>query len=144
MSALALAARILAIAIAILGVWDPAITSVREGAPDVAVLGDSVIARQIHDRLDKYNVVDGPWEHAAATIVIGNSLPDRIRSGKVFAVRDTTVAIERFEVPAEVTAEARSGISIKATDARTELLANAAVVDTSPRAQVTPWSPGIL
>jgi hypothetical protein len=94
--------------------------------------------------------VDGPWDRAAATIVVGNSLPDRIPSGKVFAVRDTTVAVERFDVPAEVTTEARIPIRLTAARAARELRANGAVVDTAvilSKAKdllLAPWSPGIL
>jgi hypothetical protein len=153
MTVVALIARILAIGIAILGVLDPAITSMREGAPDVAIVGDSVVAGRLRERLGKeYNVVYGNWDKAAATIVVGNALPDRIPTGKVFAVRDTTVAVDRFVVPAEITSEARVPIAVRAPNAAVALHANNAVVARDSglsRTQArdlhfSPWSTGVF
>jgi hypothetical protein len=133
MTAAATVARWLAIVIAILGVVDPTLTSMREGIPDVAIIArtdrDLALARLVRDRLGKdYNVVDGPWDNAAATIVVGNSLPDHLPHGTVFAVRDTGVTIERFVVPPVVTSEARIPIIVNAPNADIELRANGAVV----------------
>src|SRR5689334_1052088 len=129
MNIVAIIARVLAIGIAILGVVDPAMTSMREGAPDVAVVGDSAMAARLRDRLGKdYHVVYGAWDKASATIVAGHALPDRIPTGRIFAVRDTTVAIDRFVVPAEVTSEARIPLSV-ASNGVVKLHANNAVVD---------------
>jgi hypothetical protein len=159
MTAVATAARILAIAIAILGVWDPAMTSMREGAPDIAIVAPVVtlseakglLFESLRDRLgDDYHIVDGPWQNAAATIVIGNSLPDRIPSGKIFAIRDTTVAIERFDVPTEVTSEARIPIAVTAPNATVKLHAQGAVVDSTVILSeakdllFSPWSAGVF
>jgi hypothetical protein len=164
---IAIIARVLAIGIAVLGVVDPAMTSLREGSPDIALVGDSTIARQVRDRLgDNYRVVDGAWDKASATIIVGNALADRIPAGRVFAVRDSSVAVERFVVPAEVTSAARIPIAVRAPNAIVKLHANNAVVDSviprgvipseapvprsgsdegrDPHLTFAPWSPGVF
>ena len=144
MMRLATAARWLAILIGLLGALDPAVMSMRATRADVALVAlnksDSALGRQVADRLDKrFSVVRGPWDNAAATVVVGSTLPDRMPSGTVFGVREArpryTVPyptyLTSFDVPRSVTAEARFPVSVGWAYGRIELRANGVVVDTA-------------
>lgn len=156
----AIAARWLAIAIALLGVIDPAFTSLRDVEPDIAIVvpnpGDAELARRIGERLDDdYTVVSGPWDRAAATIIVGTELPEAIPRGPLFAVRDPEeVRIVEFDVPPIVNANARIRIPLlwRPDDGGSsgELRANGVIVgrDTASGAdggatfELTPAAPG--
>jgi hypothetical protein len=143
MTAIANAARVLAIAIAVLGFVDPAITSLRSTRADIAIIAmersDSALAAQLGRRLDDdYNVIRGPFVNAAATIVVGSALPERIPSGAIYAVRDTS-AITRFDVPAEIQANAKIAIPVSRP---VELAMNGVVVDTGSTPTLTPTATG--
>lgn len=148
MNMAAAVARTLAIAIAVLGFVDPSLASLRPARADVAIVtmgrSDSALAKRLGDKLDDdYNVVRGPFANAAATIVVGTALPQRIPSGPLYAVADsTTPRITEFAVPAEVPVNARLSIPVSATAGRTELLMNGVVVDTSRAHTLTPTATG--
>src|SRR5438128_2593914 len=101
-------ARVLAIAIALLGFLDPSLTSLRPTRADIAIVAttraDSALTERVADRLDdRYNIIRGLFANAAATVVVGMSLPERIPSGRVFVVADSSVPrITTFTVPPEV------------------------------------------
>src|SRR5689334_14284080 len=93
--------------------------SMRATRADIAVVAvyksDSAFANQVADRLDKrFNVVRAPWDKAAATVVVGSTLPDRIPTGPVFAARHERpgIYLSSFDVPRTVAAEARFPVSI--------------------------------
>src|SRR5215218_3890556 len=106
MNGLAIACRVLAILIAMLGLIDPLVVSMRDGQPEIALVStgraDSALARRVRERLDgRYTVMDGQWDAAAATIIVGSSMPAQIPTNRTFAVRDEQrPAISRFDVPA--------------------------------------------
>ena len=143
MTAIANVARLLAIAIAVLGFVDPAITSLRSTRADVAIVamerGDSALAARLGQRLDDdYNVIRRPFDNAVATIVVGSALPERIPSGPIYAVRDTT-AITRFEVPAEIPVNARISIPVSRP---IQLAMNGVIVDTGATPTLAPTATG--
>ena len=120
MTKLASACRILAILIALAGVIDPTMTSLRATRADIAIVSvstaDSALVRRIAERLDnRYTVVRGDFPAAAATIIVGSSIPDRIPTGLVFAVRDSNrPTITKFDVPVTTTVDSKLVIPIVA------------------------------
>jgi hypothetical protein len=145
-------ARWLAIAIAVLGVVDPTLTSMRATRADIAIVtttpADSALAARLAGRLDdRYNVVRGGWPNAAATVVDGNVLPDVIPSGRIYGVTDdspritldapaTVAANSRLVIPSRVVipSEAHTVIPSEARDllfSRINLRANGVIVDTA-------------
>jgi hypothetical protein len=131
-------ARWIAIAIALLGVIDPAVTTMRPVRPEVAVVAadprDSSLARRIAGRLeDDYEVIPASFANAAATIIVGDAMPERAPVGLVFGVSDASRAsIHRFDVPRLSTTEARIPVTVSGRaprPARIEVEANGTVVD---------------
>lgn len=118
MNALATTARLLAIIIAVLAAVDPAITSMRRTKPEIAVVNtsrlDSALARQVSDRLAKdYTVIRGPYDGAAATVIVGRAIPDHPPAGAVIGVMEARpVSISRFDAPPAVTPRARAPVSL--------------------------------
>src|SRR6185295_5033261 len=114
------------------------------------------LAKRLADRLDDdYNIVRGPFANAAATVVVGTALPERIPSGPVYAVGDfTSPRITSFTIPAEVPinarVSARVGWHLVLPAGKAELIANGVVVDTGTAIQsassvdltLTPTTPG--
>ena len=150
MSALATIARLMAILIAVLAAIDPAITSMRRTKPEIAVINasrqDSALARQVSDRLaDDYTVVRGPYDGAAAAVIVGRAIPAHVPAGTVIGVMDArTVSISTFDAPPTVTPRARATISLgghAAPGARVEVALHAddVIVD---RATVTASAAG--
>ena len=116
--------RWIAIAIAVLAVVDPAITSTRSTRPEVALIAvDStrdaaVIARVARELGDRFTVIPGPFAPAAATVIVGRQmspsaaevasnafavLPERARPG---------VSIESVNAPARAALDARVPVSV--------------------------------
>ncbi|MEO5569218.1 MAG: hypothetical protein ABIR92_12040 [Gemmatimonadaceae bacterium] len=140
MSAALLTGRWIAIAIAILGAIDPAVTSMRRAKPAIAVVAldrrDSTLARRVAEVLDDdYTVVRGPFAGAAATVIVGDALPVQMPAGVVFGVReDSPLSIFAVRVPKVTTTEARipvviTGLTRPEAPVQVELLANGVVVD---------------
>jgi hypothetical protein len=150
MIAAAAVARVLAITIAVLGFIDPSVTSLRPTRPDVAIIAmsraDSALAKRLADKLDdNYNVVRGPFANAAATVIVGTTLPERIPSGPLYAADDSTrPRITAFDVPAEVPVNARLSIPVSATKGPTELVMSGVVVDTGNTLTPAATGPTIL
>ena len=107
--------RGLAIAIALAGAWDPALTSNRVSNATVAVvtadLRDSALGQRVVGDLSKrFTVTRGIFSAADATVLVGNRLPnERSFSTKpAFAIFDQrNVAIENVRVPAAAPAGSR-------------------------------------
>jgi len=76
--------RILAIAIAVAGAVDPAVTSSRRVKPDVAVVaggaaGDAALADRVARQLSpSFTVIRGPFTAAAAMVTVGDRLPSSV------------------------------------------------------------------
>ena len=116
--------RATAVTIAIVGVIDPAMTSMRRTRPEVAVIAanagdDRLLAARVAEQLeDAFAVIDGPFGGAAATVMVGAALPDAVNdlASPVFAITPAragpTVTIERVDAPARASLEARSGIAV--------------------------------
>lgn len=130
MSALAAVARLLAIVIAIAAAIDPSITAMRRVKPEIAVIHaarkDSALAREVTGRLaDDYTIVSGPYANAAATVIVGRSMPRDVPGGIVVGVMEPhPVSISTFDVPPALTTTARAPISLggrAATNARVEV-----------------------
>jgi hypothetical protein len=130
-------ARWLAILIALLGVLDPIVVSPRATRAEIAVLAsaDSALTRRVIDRLDDhFTVVRGQWPRAAATVVVGAVLPDRIPPGPVYVVADEgEPRMASFVVPKSVPLDARFSTSIawNGSASAAELRAGGVVVDTA-------------
>jgi hypothetical protein len=147
-------ARALAIIIAALAVVDPTMRTTRSAKPDVAIVTrsdrDSTLANRLSNQLGKqYTIVNGAWDAAAATIIVGNALPERIPVGTVFAIRDTLAAsIDHLDLPSSVTAESRVPINVGSRNGTVELRSNNAVLDrdstNSGSLTLTPWTPGSM
>lgn len=94
MRSLPLLLRTVAVVIAVAAVIDPVVTTARSSDAVVAVVpadaaADSALARRVVDRVGgRLQAVAGPWPGAAATVVVGSSLPaDAIVPGTpLFAV----------------------------------------------------------
>ena len=124
LSLVARALRAVAIVIAVAGVIDPAVTSMRRTRPEVAVVSGAGVegrelAARVMDRLDGlFTVIATPFSGAAGTVIVGNSLP--ASSGElaspVFAVTPATdrprVSIDRVDAPARAALDARTTISV--------------------------------
>jgi hypothetical protein len=113
-----------AVAIAVLGAIDPAITTTRVGRPEVAVLatdarGDSALVTTVRQQLGHdYRIVTAPLPSTAATVVVGDQLPPaqwRVE-GPVVAVVPShptgRLNIESFTVPTQVQLE--GGVTLSA------------------------------
>jgi hypothetical protein len=140
-------ARWLAIAIAVLAAVDPSFTSARRAQAVVAVLAsgpnDSAQARAAATSLgDAFTVVRSPYAAAAATVIVGDQLPDDVAhsGGRLFAIaRDTGargVRVQHVATPARVplASRARVDAAVRATGAAgarivVALRANGVVLD---------------
>jgi len=139
-----MSSRVAAFAIALLAVADPGITASRSSRPLVSILGDSArLAERVERALArKFTPVRGALPAAAATVMVGDALPDETNSlGRpVLAVVPTheasSVRIVGLTAPATSPINARIPVeaTIAVTGARgrkvlVELRAGAAVVD---------------
>jgi hypothetical protein len=120
---IARALRLLALAIAAVGVIDPAITLTASSRPDVAIIAgatalDSALAERVtRDLARKFNVVPAGFEGAAATVFVGDRLElgaARVH-GPVFAVRPghdaPAVAITAVHAPSNAPLDGRISIT---------------------------------
>lgn len=121
---LRVALRVLAIGVAIAALVDPSITSRRTTKPDVAVLvadsaHDMALANDVARSIGKsYSVMRGPLSGAAATVVVGRSLPATplALGAPVFAVAaDGRAAIEITTLDAPRSAPALARVRVAAT-----------------------------
>jgi hypothetical protein len=144
MTAFATAARVLAIVIALAGVLDPAVMSMRATRADVALVPshrpDTAMLKSVADRLEKhFAVVRGPWDKAAATVVVGNDVPERIPGGPLYRIPGKPAghmipyppALTLFDVPPTVASDARFPVRVRWPFGRVELRANGVIVDTA-------------
>jgi hypothetical protein len=126
-----LALRALAIAIAVAAVVDPAITSRRTSRPDIVVIAadsarDAAVANDVANVVERsFTVARGPLSAAAASVVVGRSLPKGISlDGPIFAVGPAddrpSIAIEKLATPpsAPTLSRVRVEARIQATHAR--------------------------
>jgi hypothetical protein len=123
-----LAARATAFGIAALAVVDPAVTSSRSSRPLVAVVSTDVLRNPaLTDRViealeRRFTVVRGMLDGVAATVIVGQRLPDELTSDRtplvavlpedrqsirIVNVRAPATAPLHTRVPVEVTVEAR-------------------------------------
>ena len=120
--------RAAAIVIAVLGVIDPAITSERRTRPEVAVVGDeasSELTEHVAKALESsLTVVRGPFTNAAATVVVGRSMPAAVLDSRKPAIavtpaRDLRIAIEHVQAPRVTSPDAHARVSatVSATEA---------------------------
>ena len=132
-----------AIAIAIFGVIDPALTSMRSSKPEIAVITTGSIyaaaADDVAEQLrDRFTVVRAPFSGAAATVVVSEDVPaSREAAGPVFVVWPES-ALRVSDVTAPARAPLHSAVPVIATIDRSEssgsradvsLRANGVVVD---------------
>jgi len=112
--------RVLAILIAVAGFIDPALTLERRVRPDVAVVATdstaATLAEEVRKELDRaYTVVAAPFTSAAATILVGNTLPEPTMpiGGAGFAVvpEPAALTIEAVDAPAVADLSARTPIT---------------------------------
>ena len=115
--------RWVAIAIAIAGVLDPAIPGTRRERPEVAVFAvnpapDAGLASRVVRELGgSFTVIPGAYAGAAATVVIGDRVPEIVDdlAGPVFAVRPVRTAplveLESVDAPTVAPLEARSRVT---------------------------------
>lgn len=116
--------RALAIAIALLGAIDPAITSTRMTRPEVAIIAanparDAALAARVGGELDdRFTVIPASFAAAAATVIIGDALPASASEipAPVFVVAREAPAvsatIQSVSAPARATLDARVPISV--------------------------------
>ena len=116
--------RAAAIVIALAGVIDPAVTSMRRTRPEVAVVSDAgvegrALVARVADRLDGlFTVIAAPFGGAAGTVLVGSRLPAPAGelAAPVFAVTPATdrprVSIDRVDAPARAALEARTAITV--------------------------------
>lgn len=141
--------RSIAVAIAVLAVIDPAVTSQRSTKPEVVVLSvnaasDSALNRRVSAQLAKdFTVMHTPLAAAAATVLVGSHLPTGFHSSsaqRMFAVVPTGASevanIELVVVPQHVALDTRVPVSarVRVRGARGQsvqarLLANGVIVD---------------
>ena len=115
----AAALRFGAIAIAILAVLDPVITTNRAAPPEISVVAvdashDSVLAARVARQLDgAFQVIAAPLPSADATVLVGDRLPDRANdlATPVFLVSPggdgPSVAIESLRAPAQASLDSK-------------------------------------
>jgi hypothetical protein len=116
--------RAIAIAIALGGAIDPAVTSTRRTRPEIAILTasrqDDGLARRTADVLSAaFTVVRGPYTAAAAVVAVGSTVPpavdafpEGVTAFAVLPVADRPVAIvESVQAPARAPLDARAPIA---------------------------------
>jgi hypothetical protein len=117
--------RAAAIALAVAGVIDPGFPALRRAQPELAIVAaeprDTLLARQIARELQSdFTVVSGPFAAAAATVIAGARLPDRMDelAAPVFAVLPeqsrTRVSLEALQAPGRVPLDARVPVEVTA------------------------------
>lgn len=118
--------RAVAVAIALAGALDPTITSNRSTRPDVSIIAvnprrDSVLGASVARTLGaSFTVTPAPFAAAAATVLVGNRLPDATAEliAPVFAVVPDavhpTATIEAVEVPAWAPLDGRVPVNVVA------------------------------
>ena len=116
--------RALAIAIALLGAIDPAITSTRTTRPEVVIIAanpsrEADLAARVTGELgDRFTVIPASFAAAAATVIIGDALPASASEipVPVFVVardaRAVAATIESVGAPARATLDARVPITV--------------------------------
>ena len=146
------ALRWTAIAIAVLAVIDPALTSGRSTRPEVALIaGDSTADAALIDRVareldERFTVIPGPFAPAAATVLVGSSLPPsaaEVRVGAFGVIPEgpsPRATIEAVDAPPRAALDARVRVvpTIRVVGARgfeleTTLRSGDAVVDRATR-----------
>ena len=111
--------RALAIAIALGGAIDPAVTSNRRTKPEVAIIATDSSRAALADEVaraldDELTVVRGPFAGAAATVLVGDRLPETTGDlpSPAFAVipaaEGPTVVIQEVRVPPRSSIDART------------------------------------
>ena len=117
-----------AVAIALVGVMDPAVTSTRRTKPEVTVVAsdpraDRALAEQVAKNLeDDFTVISAPFSAAGGTVVVGRTLPPNAddlplpafavmpssdpQSVRILSVRAPRHAALESRVPVEVTVQA--------------------------------------
>lgn len=140
--------RIGAFAIAAVAVVDPALTTSRSSRPTVAVVTadsaiDASLANRVVQVLDRrFTVVRGPFDGAAATVIVGRTVPDEARaaSASVIAVLPiepgVSVRVVSVDAPTATALDVRVPIRVgtlvhgaRGRRLTVELRANGAVVD---------------
>ena len=132
-----------AIAIAVLGVVDPAITTTRNAKPEISIVVtdrvyDSAAADVQEQLRDRFTVIRAPFAGAAATIVVSEDLPAwRETAGPVFVVwPDSELRVAAVSAPAR--ASLHNAVPVIATIVRSQsggstasvsLRANGVIVD---------------
>ncbi|MCC7195661.1 MAG: hypothetical protein IT356_08920 [Gemmatimonadaceae bacterium] len=93
--------RSLAVAVALLAFWDPAVTRERADRATVAVTGDGALAQRVRAELgDRFDVVAGNWPAADALVVADGRLPGGYtewRAPALAVLPAAGVVIERAE-----------------------------------------------
>ena len=116
--------RFVAVAIAIMAVVDPAVTSSRAARPVVSIVpasaGEEVLADRVEAAISRrFTVVRGRMDGAAGTVLVGTTLPDEFTSmpGTVVAVSPGTpspsVTIVAVDVPRDVPLNARVPVQLR-------------------------------
>ena len=118
--------RGLGIAIAIAGVIDPPVTSMRRTQPTVALVSSDAADSSLVDRVERelapaYTIVRGPFEGAAAVVSVGDRLPGAIdtipASMPAFAVTSATgapgVRLSGVRAPARVMLDSRASMEAR-------------------------------
>lgn len=116
--------RLAAVAIAIMAVVDPAVTSSRASRPVVSIVPTSAGEVALSGRVEqaiarRFTVVRGRMDGAAGTVLVGTTLPDEFTSmpGTVVAVSSATtspsVEIVDVDVPREVSLNARVPVQLR-------------------------------
>jgi hypothetical protein len=106
-----------AIAIAVAGVVDPAVTTIARVRPDVAVVrsGAPELAADVAASLDdRFRVIRGPYRSASATISVGTGVPDEAAAlpAPVFAVVPAATSWRITGVEAPDLGQVRSRIPV--------------------------------
>lgn len=119
-----LALRALAIVIAIAGIVDPSFMREQRVPPEIAlVASDAAVSPALMQRVrsalgDDFSVIEGPFSGAAATVIVGVSLPDNVSgfASPTFAVvptrRSPDVRIEAVRAPAFLSIDAAAAVEV--------------------------------